>query len=130
MTDEFRRDVRAFLHSLAGECRNCFRRNQGYCEDCYSHRAKVLLARLDEVAPANSLDLRCDIVSRMARIAAMLKSARRPLLAIEMDMDDYCSRSGKEFTLRTMMRLGRIGRTPAGGGRYSYFLINTKKTGR
>jgi len=122
MTEEFKRDVRAFLRSLAGECANCFRRNQGYCESCYSRRAKILLERLDANARPDPA-LRCDIVSRMARIAAIMKKARRPLLSVEIDMSKYGSKSSKEFTLRTMMRLGKIDRTPTGdGSKYLYFL--------
>lgn len=78
MTEEFKRDIRAFLNSLAGECANCFRRNQGWCDTCYSNRAKILLQRLDMNDPVDNPALRCDIVSRMARIAAILKKARRP----------------------------------------------------
>jgi len=129
MTEEFKRDIRAFLRSLAGECANCFRRNQGYCESCYSSRAKVLLQRLDVDDPVDNPALRCDIVSRMVRIAAILKKARRPLLSVEIDMADYGTRSKKEFTLRTMMKLGKIDRKPVGDGtKYVYFLKpNTKK---
>lgn len=124
MTEEFKRDIRAFLNSLAGECANCFRRANGYCDQCYSNRAKILLQRLDMNDPVDNPALRCDIVSRMARIAAILKKARRPLMSVEIDMADYGTRSKKEFTLLTMIRLGKIERKPIGGGKYVYFLTN------
>lgn len=127
MTEEFKRDIRAFLNSLAGECANCLRRNQGWCDTCYSSRAKILLQRLDMNDPVDNPALRCDIVSRMARIAAILKKARRPLLSVEIDMADYGTRSKKEFTLLTMIRLGKIERNPVGGGKYVYFLKPQKK---
>ena len=127
MTEDFRRDVRAFLASLAYECAGCLRRNQGHCEACYSRRAKTLLERLDR--PSGERVLRRDIVSRMARIVAILSGARRPLLSSEIDMANYCSRSGKEFTLREMMRLGKIGRRRVGGGaRYVYFIRKQHNT--
>lgn len=131
MTEEFKRDIRAFLNALAGECKGCLRRNVGFCENCYSSRANVLLKSLDVYDPIDNPALRCDIVSRMARIAAILKSSRRPLLSSEIDMADYGTRSKKEFTLLTMIRLGKIGRKHVGeSNKYVYFLktnTNTRK---
>lgn len=130
MTPEFERDVRGFLHALAGECANCFRRNQGYCHYCYSNRAKYLLQQYAQPTPVDNPALRCDIVSRMARIVAILKKARRPLKSVEIDMKDYGTRSKKEFTLLTMIRLGKIDRRPTGDGKYEYFLKSTNTKGK
>ena len=125
MDEELKRDIRAFLNSLAGECSNCLRHNQGYCDNCYAKRAKRILVRMSELEqkPTDNPAPLCDIVSRMARIAAVLKRAGRPLLAAEIDMADTCSRSLKEFTLREMIRLGKITRRRIRGSRvYLYSL--------
>lgn len=123
MDEELKRDIRAFLNSLAGECSNCLRMNQGYCDNCYARRAKRILERMSVQKPTDNPAPLCDIVSRMARIATVLKRAGRPLLAVEIDMADTCSRSLKEFTLREMIRLGKITRRRIRGSRvYLYSL--------
>ena len=126
MDGELERDIRAFLQSLANECCGCLRRNQGYCETCYASRAKHILERMARPHPFDNPALRCDIVARMARIAAILKRAERPMLSVEIDMRDYCSRSLKEFTLREMIRHGKIVRRRIRGtDKYLYSLKST-----
>ena len=124
--DELERDIRAFLRSLADECKNCLRRSQGYCDTCYARRAERILERMARPLAVENSALRCDIVARMARIAAILKRAERPLLSVEIDMRDYCSRSLKEFTLREMIRHGKIVRRRIRGtDKYLYSLKST-----
>lgn len=126
--DELERDIRAFLRELANECKDCFRRNQGYCYTCYARRAERILERMARPLAVENSALRCDIVARMARIAAIMKRANRPMLAEEIDMHDFCSRSLKEWTFREMIRLGKISRRRIRGSRkYLYMLSTTQQ---
>ena len=124
--EELERDIRAFLRSLADECKNCLRRSQGYCDTCYARRAERILERMARPMSVENSALRCDIVARMARIAAIMKRTKRPMMAEEIDMRDFCSRSLKEWTFREMIRLGRLSRRRIRGSRkYLYFLKPT-----
>ena len=124
--EELERDIRAFLRSLADECKNCLRRSQGYCDTCYARRAERILERMARPLAVENSALRCDIVARMARIAAIMKRTKRPMMAEEIDMRDFCSRSLKEWTFREMIRLGRLSRRRIRGSRkYLYFLKQT-----
>ncbi len=126
MDEELERDIRAFLQILANECKTCLRRNQGYCDTCYSRRAQNIIDRMARPRAFDNPAIRCDIVSRMARIAAILKRANRPLWAVEIDMKEFCSRSLKEFTLREMIRHGKITRRHVRGtDKYLYSLKST-----
>lgn len=123
MNDDLKQDVRAFLTSLADECKICLRRGSSACGYCHAPGARRILRRMDMPPPAGDTDLRCDIISRMARIAAILTHARRPLLSAEIDMKHFCSRSLKEFTLREMVRIGKVVRRRIrGSDKYRYSL--------
>lgn len=129
--EELERDIRAFLRSLADECKNCLRRSQGYCDTCYARRAERILERMARPLAVENSALRCDIVARMARIAAIMKRANRPMMSEEIDMRDFCSRSLKEWTFREMIRLGRIVRRRIRGSRkYLYMLSTTQPKGK
>ena len=128
MDEELERDIRAFLQTLANECCGCLRRNQGYCESCYASRAKSILERMDRPRPFDNPALRCDIVSRMARIAGIMKRANRPMLAEEIDMRDFCSRSLKEWTLREMIRHGKMTRRHIKGSYKYLYSLTTQPT--
>lgn len=128
---ELERDIRAFLRSLADECKNCLRRSQGYCDTCYARRAERILERMARPLAVENSALRCDIVARMARIAAIMKRANRPMMSEEIDMRDFCSRSLKEWTFREMIRLGKISRRRIRGSRkYLYMLSTTQPKGK
>ena len=129
--EELERDIRAFLRSLADECKNCLRRSQGYCDTCYARRAERILERMARPLAVENSALRCDIVARMARIAAIMKRTNRPMMSEEIDMRDFCSRSLKEWTFREMIRLGRITRRRIRGSRkYLYMLSTTQPKGK
>ena len=123
--DELERDIREFLRSLADECKNCLRRSQGYCDMCYARRAERILERMAMPMSVENSALRCDIVARMARIAAIMKRANRPMMAEEIDMRDFCSRSLKEWTFLEMIRLGRISRRRIRGSRKYLYMLST-----
>lgn len=128
---ELERDIRTFLRSLADECKNCLRRSQGYCDTCYARRAERILERMARPLAVENSALRCDIVARMARIAAIMKRANRPMMSEEIDMRDFCSRSLKEWTFREMIRLGKISRRRIRGSRkYLYMLSTTQPKGK
>ena len=128
MIDEgLEREVRDFLRTMANECKTCLRRSQGYCDTCYARRAERILERMSRASSPDNPALRCDIVARMARIAAVMKRANRPMMSQEIYTRDLCSRSLKEWTLREMIRLGRIKRQRVRGTRkYLYTLSTTK----
>ena len=129
--EELERDIRAFLRSLADECKNCLRRSQGYCDTCYARRAERILERMARPLAVENSALRCDIVARMARIAAIMKRTNRPMMSEEIDMRDFCSRSLKEWTFREMIRLGKISRRRIRGSRkYLYMLSTTQPKGK
>lgn len=125
MDGELRRDVQAFLTSLADECKICLHQRAAACGYCHASAARRILRRMAMSPSAENPALRCDIVARMARIAAILQHARRPLLSVEIDMKDFCSRSLKEFTLREMVRIGKVVRRRVrGSDKYRYSLSN------
>ena len=125
--EELERDVRDFLRAMANECKTCLRRNQGYCDTCYARRAERILERMSRDSSTESPAVRCDIVARMARIAAVMKRANRPVMSQEIYMRDLCSRSLKEWTLREMIRLGKVKRQRIrGSGKYLYSLSTIK----
>lgn len=129
MDEELEREIRAFLTSLKNECSNCLRHNSVFCDNCYSRRAKIILDRMAFRPQSDVPAPLCDIVSRMARIAAILKRANRPMLAVEIEMADTCSRSLKEFTLREMVRLGKISRHRVRNSPFYLYSLKPQKKG-
>ena len=113
ITTELHQQIRAFLRTFEDDCRNCMKRNLGYCDDCRATVAKRIAQRMDAGLPIYR-DVDTTLMTRMAKLYAVLKKTGRPMRSIDIDISDYCSRSLKEWTLQKMISLGKIQRVKEG----------------
>lgn len=119
MTETNRRLTLAFVRSVANLCDHCFRRGDA-CKECFSATARRLLAQVEKDERAErSPDY--SIAYRMARIENCLRSLSHPIPSSLIKTDDICSRQLKHWTLKHLVRLGRISRSwDVDNNRYLY----------
>lgn len=120
-------DIRAFLRVIAASCKNCTRRGLSDCDMCEATRAKYLLERLNSKTAATSpAPVELDYFARCARIVSIIRDARRPIPASQIDISDHCSKKTKYWTLRRLVKTHRIIMT-FDGTRYLFSLPKRKK---
>lgn len=120
-------DIRAFLRVIAASCKNCTRRGLSDCDMCEATRAKYLLERLNSKTAATSpAPVELDYFARCARIVSIIRDARRPIPASQIDISDHCSKKTKYWTLRRLVKTHRIVMT-FDGTRYLFSLPKRKK---
>ena len=121
-------DIRAFLRVIAASCKNCTRRGLSDCDMCEATRAKYLLERLNSKTAATSpAPVELDYFARCARIVSIIREARRPIPASQIDISDHCSKKTKYWTLRRLVQTHRIVMT-FDGARYLFSLPKRTKT--
>ena len=108
--------VRAFLNHLASSCKSCVRKNQSCCDSCDAQTARILGEQMDSCCPNPIQAIQVDnsLANRMAVIVNQLRTANRPLRAIDIDTRDYCSKEQKFWTLGKLISLGKIRREKQG----------------
>lgn len=125
LSRELYAQIRAFVRTAANRCKCCLKRNMGYCDTCEARRASVLGSRMDAGCPELAKGIDLSVRHRMEVIMDQMRRAQRPLLAIDIDTRDYCSKELKLWTLNKMISLGKI-RCERHGRHRVYSLVGPK----
>ena len=124
--------VIAFVRSVANECTTCLRRHTGNCAHCRAMWANSLMKEINLELHGKAKEIDYSLAARMAKIMLALKTAGRPLMSKEIDLEGTCSFQLKLWTLKHMMKRNIIGRSIArrssGKTYYYYFLKSNRET--
>ena len=115
--------VLAFVRTIATRCKTCLYRTPERCENCESQRARILLISLE--AERRQPQPPRTVSDRMTAILAIVSRNRRPTYSHEIDIRDYCNRTLKRWTLRKLVRIGRLEMT-FDGRHYAYSIPTIK----
>ena len=117
-------EVKGFLRSIADHCKNCLRRSVENCDGCACARAQCILDMM-KMNEALKPEIKCDPASRMNRVDMILRKGRRPMMSVEIDISDLCERRLKLWTLRKMVKLGKL--TISFDGKHYIYALPKKK---
>lgn len=110
MENSVERRAIAFVRTVASRCESCLHRSDERCRNCLARWANEIMRDHENSSGSRCIDY--SLAARKLKILDILKTAGRPLSAMEIDLSGLCSRGLKQWTLRRMERLGQIVRIP------------------
>lgn len=124
-----------FIRTIADRCKSCLHRSPDRCQNCASQWANEIMTDCQNETTFSKPTIDYSMAARKLRILDILKSAKRPLLASEIDISDYCSKGLKQWTLLRMLKARQIHRVQnddPGDDRhiFRYFIPKTTKPNR
>lgn len=108
MTEALERRAIAFIRTVASRCERCLRRSPDNCRGCISQWANGIMRDYESETDSGRQQPDYSLVARRMRIIDALEQAGRPLLACEIDLSALCSKGLKQWTLRRMVKAGKI----------------------
>ena len=108
MTEDLERRAIAFVRSVASRCSRCMHRSPENCNGCISQWAKKIMGEYEMDANQHKPSPDYSLAARRMRIIDALEQAGRPLFAAEIDISALCSKGLKQWTLRRMVKTGKI----------------------
>ena len=135
MNKQLERRAIAFIRTIANRCASCLHRQPERCRNCTSLWANEIMIDYERDTAFSKPTADYSMAARKLRILDALQSAKRPLLASEIDLSDTCSKGLKQWTLLRMLKARQIRRIPnddPGDSRrlYRYFIPETQTPNR
>ena len=135
MNKQLERRAITFIRTIADRCKSCLHRQPERCRNCASQWANEIMTDYERDMADAQPSVNYSLAARKLRILDALQSAKRPLLASEIDLSDTCSKGLKQWTLLRMLKARQIRRIPndnPGDSRrlYRYFIPETQTPNR
>ena len=132
MHPQTERRVISFINTIARDCTMCLRRCDENCRTCRSLWANSILTDIEADRDGISKHIDYSMGARTEKILLILRQAKKPLTAREINLEGLCSFQLKRWTLHKLIRRGLLGKMmqkhPYGRSKYLYFLKSRKET--
>lgn len=131
MTELTEKRAIGFISTIANRCTGCMRHAPDVCRNCISSWANEIMKSYEDDKKRELRDGRVfdySMPARMMMIIDKIEKAGTPLLALDIDISDYCTKQLKYWTIRRMVNDGILGckRSRGGNSRYRYFVKSKK----